>query len=205
MAMFTRLMAVGALCAGLGGPALSAADPFSREPSVDYSAVRDITSSEGSVSMKEYYADGDRRLEMNMDGMTAVVLDSKQQGKSYMLMPEMKMYMEMPSARLARQTGDVEVIEQKKVGSETINGLKVDKYQSVFKDASGNEGKGYYWVTKEDIVVKVDMTVVSGGKERAFLMQLNDLRIADQPASLFSLPKGYTAAPAMGGMPGMPR
>jgi hypothetical protein len=205
MKLYKCLAMLGVLGLGVESSVLWAVDLFTQEPTVDYSAVREITSAEGSVTMKEYYSSGNRRIEMAMGGMSAVVIDIKKEGKAYMLMPDMKMYMEMPSGQMIGQTGDVDALEQEKVGSETLDGHKVDKYKARFNDDEGNQGEGYYWVTKDAIVLKIDMAMVSGEDEAAFVMQLKDLRVGKQEPSLFSIPAGYTAAPAMGGAmpPGM--
>jgi outer membrane lipoprotein-sorting protein len=116
----------------------------------------------------------------------------------YVLMPPQKMYMQMdlpkdddkmssahfltpvnpdnPCAQLKKVDKDIAC---KKVGSETLNGRKVDKWET-----SGPEGKGYLWFDpKSHFVVKMETA--------EFTMEFKNIQEGPQPASLFTIPSDY--------------
>ena len=83
----------------------------------------------------------------------------------------------------------------KEVGKETVSGIKCTKYEMV------TEGrKVHYWISKK-IAFPVKVEDANGS------MTLKNIKVGDQPDSLFQVPSGYRkfAMPGMGkGMPGMP-
>lgn len=168
------------------------------EPRVSYSGVREMVSSQGTISMKEYYAPQKQRMEMTGPTGAVVLINRRDNNSAYMLMPGMNMFMEIPSKQFHKQTGShAKVIENKRVGRETLDGYKVDKYKSIVEDADGVRGEGYYWVTDDGIALKMDVDLIRDGKKEHMVMQLKQLRIGAQPASLFEVPAGYQAMPAM--------
>ena len=168
------------------------------EPRVSYSGVREMVSSQGTISMKEYFAPQKQRMEMTGPTGDVVLINRRDKNSAYMLMPAMNMFMEIPSQQFHKQTGThAKVIENKRVGRETLDGHKVDKYKSVVEDADGVRGEGYYWVTDDGIALKMDVDLIEDGKKEHMVMQLKQLKIGAQPASLFEVPPGYQPMPAM--------
>lgn len=168
------------------------------EPKVSYSGVREMVSSQGTVSMKEYYAPQKQRMEMSGPTGDVVLINRRDKNSTWMIMPGMKMYMDIPSKQFQQQTGShARVVENQKVGSETLDGHKVDKYKSIVEDDEGVRGEGYYWITRDGIVLKMEVDLIQGGKKEHMVMQLKQLKVAAQSASLFELPAGYSAMPAM--------
>jgi outer membrane lipoprotein-sorting protein len=174
-------------------------NPFAEESKVSYSGVREMMTSQGTFKMKEYHAPQRQRMEMEGPSGPMVMINRSDKSVAWMLMPSMNMYMEVSSAKFEQQTGsDVNVIEYTKVGSETIDGHKVDKYKSIFEDAKGNRGGGYYWITKDGIPLKMDMVFKDGEKKHRMTMTLKELKVGPQPDSLFEIPAGYSGMPTMG-------
>ncbi len=168
------------------------------EPTVSYSGVRELTSSQGTVTMKEYYAPQKQRMEMSGPTGDVVLINRRDKNGSWLLMPEMKMFMEIPSKQFQQQTGShAKVIENKKVGSETLDGHKVDKYRTIVEDADGGRGEGYYWITQDGIPLKMEMDLIQDGKKQHMVTELKKLKIGAQPATLFEVPAGYSAMPSI--------
>ncbi len=177
------------------------ANPFGDEIKVSYSGMREIVTSEGTIKMKEFHAPGMQRMEMDGPSGPMVMINRSDKGVAWMLMPSMNMYMEVPATQFEQQTGGgAKVIEHTKVGSEVIDGHKVDKYKSIFEDAQGNRGGGYYWITKDGIPLKMDVIFKQGEDKHHMKMTLKGLVVEPQPASLFEIPEGYSGMPSMGGM-----
>lgn len=177
---------------------------FGVKPTVSYSGVREMVTSEGTITMKEYHAPEKQRIEMAGPSGPMIMINRSDKQLAWMILPSMNMYMKIPGTQFDQQTGgdvggDVKAVEHSKVGSETIDGHKVDKYKSDFEDAEGNKGGGYYWVTKDNIVLKMDMVFKDGDEQHRVKMQLKELDVAPQADSLFEIPEGYSAMPDMGG------
>lgn len=169
-----------------------------------YSATRHIESADGSVDMKIYHAPGKERMEFNAGGqmMTSILrLDRK---VAWLLIPQMKAYTESDLSRyLARTPEGYDVVEHKKVGTETVNGYKAVKYHVTFRTRDGATGTGYYWIVNDSIPIKMDLDVTDNGKTRHMTMELTNLKIGPQKASLFEPPAGYRkmSMPTMGSSP----
>lgn len=174
---------------------------FGEEPKVSYTGTRELVTSEGTITMKEYHAPKKQRVEMAGPQGPMVMINRRDQGEpvAWMLMPSMKMVMTIPITQFTQQMGgEVKVIEQSKVGSETLDGHKVDKYKSIFEDAQGNRGGGFYWITQDGIPLKMDMVFKQGETKHRIMMQLKDLEVGPQDEALFEIPAGYSSMPSMG-------
>lgn len=188
--LIVLLMPVAAYAAGKFQPG--------EDPRVSYSGVREMVSSQGTVSMKEYVAPKKQRMEMTGPTGDVVLINRRDQDRAFMLMPGMNMYMQIPSQQFHKQTGShARVIENRRIGQETLDGYKVEKYRSIVEDADGARGEGYYWVTDDGITLKMDFKLVQNGRNEHMVMRLKQLKVGPQPASLFEVPASYQAMPGM--------
>ena len=170
-------------------------DFWGSQSQISYSATRVMTSeNDQPVIMKEYHAPGKFRLEMidpETKQIANVVIMSKDQGKEKIisLIPEQKIAMNVTSFKQLSQFGvqDFKFYENKKVGSDKINGHAATKYKVKGVDERGEKHEGYIWKTKDDIIVKME----AKDKQDNFVMQLQDLRLAKQNPNLFVVPEGY--------------
>ena len=88
---------------------------------------------------------------------------------------------------------DVDFSEASEVGRERINGHDCTKYKAMFKDKQGGTGGGYYWVSDEGILMKVNMIYQSRklkGQRMVFVM--SDVQIGPQDPSQFEVPANYS-------------
>jgi hypothetical protein len=172
------------------------------EVQVDYSADSTMET-EGGVTMKSriHHTLNKDRIEMGgSDGMIMIIRKDKK--VMWQLMGDM--YMEMPlDPEKASGPDEFDIVEQTEVGSETINGIKTKKSKvvAVKKDGSGKYG-GFFWTTKEGIIVKMDLLSKEGDKKTRVVSELTNLKIEKQDPALFEIPAGYTKND-MGAMMGM--
>lgn len=171
------------------------------DPSVSYSAWRHVATRDTEMKMREYHAPGKQRFEMQAQGQEMVMIHRADTGRSWMLMPEMQAYMQTSADRVAQSSGTgVEVVERTRMGRETVSGHDAVKYRAVFRDSQGRTSSGYFWITEEHgIPIRTEMTQQTASGEQPLRMELTDLRVAAQPASLFEVPADYQVLP--GGMP----
>lgn len=154
-----------------------------------------IQTAEGKTSRMRYFQ-GDNKMRMEMkgdDGHAAVSIIDVRARRMLQIMPEEKMYMEMPmggdvAAWAADQKTQNEYYDIKPAGTETINGYLCDKYNLIPKK-QGVE-KATTWISRK---LGYPIKTVSARHS----MELTNIREGAQSASLFEVPKGYQKMPGM--------
>jgi hypothetical protein len=145
------------------------------------------------------YMKGNR---MRIESSGAATIANPDQGVLWIIMEKQRMYMEQPlqnaGGRMQEWNSSMENAA-KKVGTETVSGLKCTKYEL--------ESGGYkvtHWISK-----KISFPVKT--EDSNGYMLLKNIKFGNVPGSLFEIPPGYQkfSMPAMGGgmpggMPGMP-
>jgi hypothetical protein len=170
-----------------------AAEDFSADFISKSSDPRDMPG-QGKIYMK-----GNR---MRIESSGAATIANPDQGVLWIIMEKQRMYMEQPlqnaGGRMQEWNSSMENAA-KKVGTETVSGLKCTKYEL--------ESGGYkvtHWISK-----KISFPVKT--EDSNGYMLLKNIKFGNVPGSLFEIPPGYQkfSMPAMGGgmpggMPGMP-
>lgn len=188
-------------------------------PGADYSAdqVMSVKGDEGALTMqgKLYHSGKKQRREMEFSGHKTVMIVRGDKNLAWTLMPQNQSYMEHalddPSQKKDNAPPDwtaAQDVTLTKVGTETVGGHKATKYEVKVKEMGGETGEGTVWLTTEhNIPIKMQGTSVSRDGERSQIdMELKNLKIGKQDASLFEIPSGYQkmVVPQMPmGMPGM--
>jgi hypothetical protein len=148
-----------------------------------------------------YFGGSKIRMEMAMGGSNQIMIVDTVNKTQIMIMPDNKMYMEMPSGAAGMmKTPKVDVMDPanpcagggatqcKRIGAETVNGYATEKWE--FKQ----DGETWTaWIaTKLRIPIKMSSASGSGTEFRNIVE-------GTQPASLFQVPPGYQKMD-MGGM-----
>ncbi|MEW6330601.1 MAG: DUF4412 domain-containing protein [Pseudomonadota bacterium] len=172
---------------------------------VEYSADWSMETAEGAVKGKIYQAPNKERREMNNDGEKMVMIMRRDKKMAWNLMPSERMYMEMKMSdpKVGRDDPMNYDVEQTTVGPDTVNGVKTTKSKIIMKEKKPNGAKmgGFWWMTKDNIMMKLDVIAVDKGKKDRMKMELDNLKIGKQDASLFEVPSGYSKMDmSMGGM-----
>jgi hypothetical protein len=171
----------------LSGPAMAA----------EFSA--DLIQKQDDEIMKgKFFVKGNKmRMEFEEEAITIMDMVS---GKTYILQPEEKMYMEMPgmeaTATPAQSDEELAKIATKKhVGTEKVNGYQCDKYLITYHDKS--MGKMTQWYAKKlDYPIKM----VYDGPEGEMVTEYKNIKEGGVNDSMFEIPHGYKkmAIPGMG-------
>ena len=173
----------------LPSTATAAAPP--RESQVEYSADSTMES-DGGISMKSrvYHTPDKERTEMGGAEGSIMIM---RRDKNVMWQLFGDMYMESPlSQSNAGGIEDMEILEQKDVGNETINGIKTTKSKIIAVKKDGTKFGGFFWTSKEGITVKMDLLSKEGDKKIRMASELTNLKIEKQNPALFEIPAGYT-------------
>jgi hypothetical protein len=80
---------------------------------------------------------------------------------------------------------DGTVIELKQVASDTVNGRKTEKWESVLKKPNGQTNNTMQWYDPElGIIIREE---IPGG----YVRELTQIKVGPQPDKLFAIPNGY--------------
>jgi len=174
------------------------------DPRVDYSADSTMEA-DGGMAMKSrvYHTFGKERMEMGgAEGSVTIIRKDKK--VSWQLMGDM--YMEMPLAQSDSPDLGAMDVEQTTVGEETINGIRTTKSKVIATKKDGTKLGGFFWRTKDGIMVKMDLLSKEGDKKIRMASELSNLKIEKQNPALFEIPAGYTKNDmgAMMGQGGVP-
>jgi len=194
MLFIVSLFIIGLGIAGSGNAAEFSADMIQKSP---------MGNSEGKVFVKGQNI----RHEMAMGGQKQIMIFQKKKGVALVLMPEMKMYMEIPAGGqqgTAPPTPEEmeNMAEKKYLGQEKVNGYKCKKY--LFTPSDPSVGTTTMWISnKLNFPIKTEMKSSSG----PMIMEYKNIQEKKVPDSLFNLPAGYKkmSMPSMPKMPGMPK
>ncbi|MFA5099425.1 MAG: hypothetical protein WC547_00885 [Candidatus Omnitrophota bacterium] len=103
-------------------------------------------------------------------------------------MPKDKMYMEQafdPAQAPATSEKVQGEVERKRIGQETIDGKKADKYQVVYTSNRKKESM-FQW-----IVPGITMPVKMAAADNSWSVEYKNIKTGKQPDSLFEVPAGY--------------
>jgi len=173
------------------------------EFSADMIQKSPMGNSEGKVFVK-----GEKfRQEMTMGGQKQIMIFQKEKGIVWVLMPQLKMYMEMTAGGQQDMSPptpeEMEKMGEKKyLGEEKVNGYKCKKYRYTPNDKS--VGTSTMWISKKiNFPIKTEMEGSSGPMS----MEYKNIQEKKLPDSLFNIPAGYQkmSMPSMPNMPGMPK
>ncbi|MEA3333795.1 MAG: DUF4412 domain-containing protein [Pseudomonadota bacterium] len=165
----------------------------------EYSADMETRSQGHIVVQGKIFIKGElSRHEMNQGGRKVIMISRLDKGVAWTLMPQEKSYLEM-----SIDLDDNEIMpdnwksllekEGKKLGSETVNGIKCNKYEIT------DEGeKVTCWIAKKEGMAVRIVTTESEVNYR-------NIRTGQQSDHLFQIPTGYRkfAMPQIPGMQGM--
>lgn len=187
----TRMLLMAAAAMAMAG-ATQAAGPA--PPQVEYSADSVMETAEISMKGRVHYTPTRERREMVMGsgGEKMLTITRHDKKVAWTLMPAEKMYMETNIAK-AKSKDDPSSykIEQTVVGPETVNGVSTTKSKIIMTGPKGEKMGGFMWVTKENIVVKMDAIAIDKKQKHRFKTELTNLKVGKQDPKLFEVPAGY--------------
>ena len=173
----------------------------------EFSADMIQKSSMGNANGKVFVKGQNIRHEMTMGGQKQIMIFQKEKGVALVLMPQMKMYMEIPAGgqqNMAPPTPEEmeNMAEKKYLGEEKMNGYKCKKYR--FTPSDPSVGTTTMWISKKlNFPIKTEMKSSSG----PMIMEYKNIQEKKISDSLFNIPAGYKkmSMPSMPNMPGMPK
>ncbi|MBM4272971.1 MAG: DUF4412 domain-containing protein [Deltaproteobacteria bacterium] len=153
---------------------------------------------QGKEAQSKTYIKGDKvyREFPTGDGKTIVILRPDKK-VIWMVMPDRKMYMEMPyTDEMVKdlKVAAKDVATEKHLGTETVNGYLTDKYETSVKD-NGGQMKHLMWVSK-----KLGMPIKMVSPDGSFFLEYRDIKEGGVPDRVFEPPAGFEKMAMPGGM-----
>ena len=132
------------------------------------------------------------RQEMDTSMGKSVTITDGGKDMMYVLMPEQKMYMEVSNEQLV--LAETETIEEKfkdeadvhKVGTETIEGYKCDKYEVKYKDPA--MGESVMWFSQK---LNYPLKGITKTSEGTLTFTYTNIKEGSVDPGLFIIPPGY--------------
>ncbi|MFA5104116.1 MAG: DUF4412 domain-containing protein [Candidatus Margulisiibacteriota bacterium] len=151
----------------------------------DFSADFVSKAGQALIRGKMFFANNKFRME-NPQAITISRMDKK---VVFVLMPGQKMYMEQPiteeNTKGLSQKKMAGEMKREKIGNETVNGIKADKYRITYK-AQGKTDSMFQWIASG-----IEMPVKTSSVDGKWSMELKNVKFGSQPDALFEVPKGY--------------
>lgn len=168
-------------------------EKFGVDPNASFSGTRHVESKEGQMDMFIRQAPQKMRIDMEMAGRTMTVITREDLGVNYMLMPQMNAYKEVKADEMMAGGANLSFSEVSEVGRESVSGYDCTKFKAKFTDAKGGRAGGYYWVSDDGILMKVDMIYKSRKqKGQRMVFTMRDLKIGAQDPAYFEVPDNYS-------------
>jgi uncharacterized protein DUF4412 len=157
----------------------------------DYSADLESVSPVGTITSKVYVRDNLQRMEMSAAGKQAVMILRGDKKVVWMLMPENRLYVEMPmdprrdflppfNALNVRMEKDL-------VGEENVDGHRAKKYHVNVQRNGKMERSGFVWEAAD-----LDgLTVRFQTEDKSTTMTWKNIKRDGAESSIFDIPEGY--------------
>jgi hypothetical protein len=158
-----------------------------------------ITHFHGKESRGKVYVKGNRiRQELLSNSGARIVIYNADTKMAWMIMPERKMYLEVPlSEEMIRGLMQVakDQADMKPLGSEKVNGYSSDKYETVFR-MNGGEQRHHIWIAQKlGMIIKIDSL------DKSFSREYRDITEGGVPEALLIPPSDYQKMSLPGEMP----
>lgn len=184
-----------ALAVGLEAPA---------QPLREYAADQVMRTREGTHTGKIFVSPDKSRLEMTLEGQRQVMIARLDKRVFWMLMPEERMYVEMPIPERPEDAlsgrDPTQKIERRLVGSETVSGHPTKKYK-VTVTGKDETYVGYQWLAQD----LGELPIRWEDEQGTARVELRNIKVGRQPAELFEVPAGFQKLAMPAGLPGMPK
>lgn len=198
-----RAVAAGRVVPILMALALALGLEVLAQPPREYAAEQVMRTREGTHTGKIFVSPDKYRLEMALEGQRQVIVARFDRRVVWILMPEERMYVEMPFSPRSEDAlsgrDPTQKVERQLVGSETVSGHPTKKYKVT---VTGKDGTyvGYQWLAQD----LGELPIRWEDEQGTVRVELRNIRLGRQPAELFEIPSGFQKLAMPGGLPGMP-
>lgn len=163
---------------------------------VPFRAERTVMVNGRSYTGLVFHIPGRERQEQELWGTKEVFILDAATAQGWLLVPSFKTYVEFPFPPVMADLASPDLTRHP-VGQETVDGVRTTKYRVDHTAEDGTRAKGYLWVSRDGVLMKLAGTITRrGGKPLSVAMELSHIEMGPQDPSLFELPPGLVKLPA---------
>lgn len=168
-------------------------------PEVGYRAIRVMNSGGQRLEQMVYAMPGFERIETETGEGRAVTVVDRAAGRWTSWVEGQGFFVESASARGFDPYGtEFQQLEVEELGGDGVGGIEARKVRVTGTNAEGAPINGHLWLTGDDIMLRIEGEMVDSRRgAMPFTLQLEELEIGPQTASLFERPEGLQPAPTM--------
>jgi len=161
----------------------------------EFQADMKMEGGEETVTGKVFVSGSIMRQEMEVPGAgKSISIVDGAKNIMYVIMPQEKMYMEFPNEQIVLGDEDIEDwlsddADLKKIGTETIEGYKCDKYEVTYKDPERQAmGSSVIWIARK---LNFPIRGITEGEDGKVTVTYTNIREGSLDKALFEIPKDY--------------
>lgn len=161
----------------------------------EFQADMKMEGGEETVTGKVFVSGSIMRQEMEVPGAgKSISIVDGAKNIMYVIMPQEKMYMEFPNEQIVLGDEDIEDwlsddADLKKIGTETIEGYKCDKYEVTYKDPERQAmGSSVIWIARK---LNFPIRGITEGEDGKVTVTYTNIKEGPQDKALFEIPKDY--------------
>ena len=177
-------------------PLAPAAAAMLGDARVPFRAERTVTVNGHTYTGLVFHTPGHERHEQELWGTKEVFILDTAAAQGWLIIPSFKTYVEFPFPPVMADLASPDLTREP-LGQETVNGVRTTKYRVDHTAHDGTRAKGYLWVSRDGVLMKLAGTITrAGSKPLSIAMELSHLERGPQDPSLFELPPGLVKLPA---------
>lgn len=163
---------------------------------VSFRAERTVMVNGRTYTGPVFHVPGRERQEQELWGTKEVFILDAAAARGWLIVPSFKTYVEFPFPPVMADLASPDLTREP-LGQETVNGVRTTKYRVDHTADDGTRAKGYLWVSRDGVLMKLAGTITRAGtKPLSITMELSHLEMGPQDPSLFELPPGLVKLPA---------
>ncbi len=170
---------------------------------VGFSAERVLIIDGQSYVGRMWHMPGEQRHEQDLPALRPVFILRAGSAVGDVILPALHTVVEFALPKELSLLGDPGLL-RKPIGQETVNGIATTKY-AVEEDSPAGHAAGSLWLSGDGIPMRCDGKLeAKNGKVSTIHWELRHVKIGNQAAALFEVPRGYAklspeaAAPLLG-------
>jgi len=170
---------------------------------VGFSAERVLIIDGQSYVGRMWHMPGEQRHEQDLPALRPVFILRAGSAVGDVVLPQLHTVVEFALPKELSLLGDPGLL-RKPIGQETVNGIATTKY-AVEEDSPAGHAAGSLWLSGDGIPMRCDGKLeAKNGKVSTIHWELRHVKIGNQAAALFEVPRGYAklspeaAAPLLG-------
>ena len=161
---------------------------------VGFSAERVLIIDGQSYVGRMWHMPGEQRHEQDLPALKPVFILRAGSAVGDVVLPQLHTVVEFALPKELSLLGDPGLL-RKPIGQETVNGIVTTKY-AVEEDSPAGLAAGSLWLSEDGIPMRCDGKLEGkSGKISTIHWELRHVKIGNQAAALFEVPRGYAKLP----------